>query len=403
MSCKPLKIAFLHRYGLGGWVCCGGHAVPRLAEKLSASAELHFFGPSSTEPMPPDLARLVTSHLLPWQFDRSNPQDKWGKTLRFYLALPGIGVKCRSMGIDFLYWDETLPLGALILKLFYGRSFSIMVMDFFVRIYTEKRPWLHWFRNLVERIDCLCWKQLPLLFVHVQAAKAFLDAHGIRTERVVVVANPCDHAVFHPVDEATRIATRKGFGFSDADIVMTHHGILHPNKGNDWIMRCLARVCADVPNLKFLLIGNGPERRRLELLARQLGVADRVIFAGWLRSELDLSRTLASMDIALVMRIGQETDHFHMTDTLNHEMACGKAILAVNLRGISEFVRDGENGFLFPVENPEVFCQRLQDLAINPLLRKQLGDAALATSSEVSSIETCAARMATAILTAAHL
>ncbi|MFU8781208.1 MAG: glycosyltransferase [Kiritimatiellia bacterium] len=343
----------------------------------------------------------MVNHLLPWQFDRANPKDKWSKALQFYFALPGIGRQCRKLGIDFIYWEETLPLGALILQMFFGRRFSIMVMDFFVRIYTEKRPWLHWVRNLIEAIDCWSWKRLPLLFVHVEAAKQFLADRGVDAEKVQVVPNPCNHTIFHPVDQDVRERTRRALGFSDNDIVLTHHGILHPNKGNDWILRCMANLCSDLPNLKFLLIGDGTERRNLEMLAEELGLADQVVFTGWLPSEQALNAALASMDIGLVMRIGQDTDHFHMTDTLNHEMACGKPILAVHLRGIAEFLQDGVNGYLFPVENPELFCGRLRQLASDAGQRLALGAAALETSRSVSAVDICAQRMAESILAAA--
>ena len=86
-------------------------------------------------------------------------------------------------------------------------------------------------------------------------------------------------------------------------------------------------------------------RRRNDRLAvrgtKKLDIADRVVFMDWLPAEKEMNEVLASADIGLVMRIGQETDHFHMTDTFNHETACRKPILAVHLKGISEFIEDG--------------------------------------------------------------
>jgi hypothetical protein len=43
------KFAFIHRYGLEGWVCCGGHAVPGIVSALSQNAEIHFFGPHPSD------------------------------------------------------------------------------------------------------------------------------------------------------------------------------------------------------------------------------------------------------------------------------------------------------------------------------------------------------------------
>ncbi|MCF7848910.1 MAG: glycosyltransferase [Kiritimatiellales bacterium] len=381
------KIAFLHRYGLEGWICCGGHAVPSMVDQLSASAEVHFIGPETTEQRNDILRGKLTMHLLPWEFDRSNSGHKWSKTLRFYCALPRIGRRCKKLGIDFIYWEETLPLGTRILQLFYGPNVGVMVMDFFARIYTEKKPWLHGLRNLVEWLDCQSWKKLPAVYTHVRVAKDFLIERGVPADRIHVVPNPCDHTIFHPVDDATRAATRKKLGFTNADIVLSHHGILHPNKGNDWILHRIAELKEELPNLKYLLIGNGSEMAPLQKLASTLRIADRIVFTGWLPSEKEMNEALASADVGLVMRIGQETDHFHMTDTLNHEMACRKPILAVRLKGIAEIIQDGENGFLFSPAHPAEFREALLRLATQPDTREKFGEKALRCSHEVSDLK----------------
>lgn len=396
------KIAFIHRYGLEGWVCCGGHAVPAMVDQLLPDHEVHFIGPETTEATNGPLRNKLKLHFLPWIFDRSNPDHKWTKTLKFYLALPGIGKKCRKLGIDFIYWEETLPLGAWVLQKFYGPNIGIMVMDFFMRIYTERKPWLHWLRNLVEKIDCNSWKKLPVVYTHVEYAKQFLVDRGLDPDRIHVVPNPCDHSKFHPVDDETRKETRAKLGFTDSDLVLSHHGILHPNKGNDWIFHRIVELKDDLPNLKYLLIGNGPEYGNLKKLATKLGIEDRVTMTGWLPSEADLNNALASSDIGLVMRIGQETDHFHMTDTLNHEMACGKPIMAVNLKGIAEFIDDTNNGYLFYPEQPSEFNNRLKKLASSAAERESFGAVALELSKTQCHYESSAENTITPILIRIH-
>lgn len=397
MNNKP-KIALIHRYGLEGWICCGGHAVPGIIANLSSEAELHFYGPKTTEKKNPALRSMLRMHELPYTFNRANPFHKYNKTLLWYFWLPIIGIRCRLSGTHLIWNDETVPFTAPILQLFYGRNVAITVMDFFARIYTEKHPRLHGLRNLVERIDFASWRKLPLIFTKVLYTQDFLVKQGVPKAAMSLYRNPVDHTKFHPVDEATRKTTREKFGFIESDIVLSHHGILHPNKGNDWIFHRIAELKEELPNLKYLLIGNGPEMDNLQTLASQLGIADRVILTGWLSSEAELNDALASADIGLVMRIGQETDHFHMTDTLAHELACGKPILAVNLKGITEIITDGENGCIFSPFNPETFCEKATLLVSSPVQRNSLGRAALTTSMETCEIETCAQRTAKLIL-----
>jgi len=392
------KIAFIHRYGLEGWICCGGHAVPTIVDNLQTAAEVHFYGPKTTERMDSGLRSKVRLHELPFTWDRANPRDKFTKTLLWYLWLPIIGIRCRLSGTRLIWNDETVPLTAPILRLFYGRTLAITVMDFFARIYTEDHPRLRWLRDLVEGIDFAAWRKLPLLFTKVLYTQEFLAGHGVPREAMHLYRNPVDHAKFHPVDETTRRETRTRLGFVETDLVLSHHGILHPNKGNDWVLHRLSELKATLPHLKYLLIGDGPEMDNLKRRASTLEIADRVVFTGWLPTEVELNKALASADIGLVMRIGQETDHFHMTDTLAHEMACGKPVLAINLKGIAEIVRDGENGYLFSPDAPGDFRNKAIRLCEEANLRESFGEKALTLSRDVCRVGKCSALLCEAIL-----
>jgi len=400
MKTRTEKVAFIHRYGLEGWICCGGHAVPEIVTKLTTSTDVHFYGPKTTETHDNDLRSKVRMHELPYTWDRANPNEKITKTLLWYLWLPIIGIRCRANGTRLIWNDETVPLTAPILRLFYGKNVTITVMDFFARIYTEDHPRLHWLRNWIERIDFAFWRKLPLIFTKVLYTQEFLAERGVPKEVIHLYRNPVDHTKFHPVDEQTRKETRRKLGFTDNDIVLSHHGILHPNKGNNWIFQRLEKLKNDLPNLKYLLIGNGPEMEPLKQMAKKLGLADQIIFTGWLPTEIDLNNALASADVGLVMRIGQATDHFHMTDTLAHEMACGKPIIAVNLRGIAEVIHDGENGFLFSPDSPNEFCTKLKQTAESSNLRKNFGEKAVQESKKIADTQAAANAVSTVLLTA---
>ncbi len=396
---SPRKIAFLHRYGLAGWIRCGGHCLPRVFEILHAQGvELHVYGPASHDTLAPEHARHVILHTLPFTWNRANPRHKWTHTMLWYLCQPMVCLHCRVSGIDAVFHDETLPLSGWIMRLFFGRRTALTVMDFFMRIYTQDRPLLRPVGRVVEWLDLCAWKRMPVLFTKVTHTQSFLMAAGIPASHLFIARNPCNHRVFHPVSPEERTAARQRLGLGPDDFVLTHHGIMHPNKGNDWLLRRLAELAEPLPALKLILIGDGPARRSLEQLAGTLRIADRVTFTGWLPTEEDLNLALNAGDVGLVMRIGQETDHFHMTDTLSHEMACAKPILAINLRGIAEVIQNGENGLLFSHENPAEFREQLMALHGSAERRAALGRAALATSLMVSDMETCARQLALPLL-----
>ena len=109
------KIAFIHRYGLEGWICCGGHAIPGIIDSLSEDTEIHFYGPKTTEVKNSNLRSKLQMHELPHQYDRANPTDKYTKTILWYFWLPLIGIRCRLNGIQLIWNDEIVPLTAPIL------------------------------------------------------------------------------------------------------------------------------------------------------------------------------------------------------------------------------------------------------------------------------------------------
>jgi glycosyltransferase involved in cell wall biosynthesis len=383
MKHRP-RIALWHRYGPGGHTACGGHAIPLVIEQLARDFEVHYFGMHGRDPVPERIAANATLHYLPVTFDRANPRHKITRTLLWYLAMPCMALKCRFMGVKLIFIDETLPLNAPIVKLFFGNNIALTVMDFFLDIYFEKamlpRPLL----RFVKACDTWAWRRIPILFTKVNHTHQYLTGLGVPSERIHTVYNPVDTTVFHPLDKA---ACRRKYGYGETEIVMVHHGILHPNKNNDLPIRALAELKATHPALRFLLIGDGPEMGHLKRLVTELDVANRVTFTGWLPTEADLNEALNAADIGLVLRIGQPTDHFHLTDTLSHQMACGLPILAVNLKGIAEAVKDGQTGYLFDADDMDTFKQRLTELATAPSLRGQFGTAALKTSRRLCSID----------------
>lgn len=389
------KIALWHRYGPGGHTACGGHCIPEVVRLLSAHSEVHYFGMKSREPVPPLIRDHAILHSLPFVFDRASTRDKLVKTVIWYLLLPFIALRCRFMGVSAVYMDETLPLAPLVARVFFGPKVAITVADFFLAVYFERVRWMRPVCRMLQRVDYATWRRLPLVFTKTNYTHGFLTGLGVKPDRIHTSYNPCDRAVYHPADRAE---ARRRLGLAETDFVLVHHGILHPNKGNDQIIRTLARLSGRMATWRYLLIGSGPEMEPLKKLCAELGVSEKVIFTGWLAAETDVNWALNAADVGLVMRIGQATDNFHVTDTLVHEMACGLPILAAGLKGIAEIVIEGDSGLLFQPTDMDEFAAKLETLAADPDTRRRLGRKALALSTEYFDLNTISSRMAEALL-----
>lgn len=372
MSPAP-SIAFWFRYGPAEHAELF-HAMPAIWEELSRSCTVHCFGMQTAKPVPPGILRHVAWHPLPFRVNRQSGLSKLAKTALWLAALPAVARRCRALGVRAVYIDETIPLTASAALRHFGPNVAVTVADMFADIYF-RGPLAPLGRALL-RADLRAWRRLPLVFTRARATRDWLASNGIDPARVHPVYDPCDFSLYHPAAPAARAAARARFGYAPSDVVLAHHGIAHPNKGNDRILRWLAPLVPEHPELKFLLVGDGPELPRLRRLADSLGIASSCTFTGWLPSPSDVCSALAAADIGLVMRTGARSDDFHMTGALVHSMACGLPVLAAHLAGVAEVVRDGQNGLLFPPADGPAFQSALLRLAASPSLRATLGAAA---------------------------
>jgi len=155
-------------------------------------------------------------------------------------------------------------------------------------------------------------------------------------------------------------------------------GQLMPWKGVEVLLRALARV----PGLPALVIGGrdreDPRREELRRLAAQLGVGERVEWAGWL-PPAEAWRRLRRGDVGVVpTRAGGSQELSTSPLKLFEYLACGLPVVVSDLPALREVVRDGENGLLFAEGDPEALAATLARLASDPVLRARLGGAALA-------------------------
>ncbi|NCD34080.1 MAG: glycosyltransferase [Spartobacteria bacterium] len=383
---KKPKIALWFRYGPAEHTELF-HAIPKIIAYLSDRAEVHYYGLKSEKPIPELIEQKCQVHHLPFFVDRTNTRDKFLKTALWVLCMPIIGLKCRMQGVDAVYIDETVPLTALLARIFYGPNVAFTVADFFTDIYFQKKGITQFVGRVVRAIDTRSWKRIPLFFTRAKSTRTYLASLDIPESHVCPVYDPCDFSIYFPIKASQRFAARADLGIEPEHVVLVHHGILHPNKGNERIIRALATMKGKQPNLRYLLVGDGPDMDHLKRLTRELEMDDVVLFTGWLPTLKDVNNALNAGDIGLVMRTGQQSDDFHMTGALVHSMATGLPVISAHLAGVAEVIHDNENGFLFAPDNMDEFCAKLTQLIETPGIRAEFGQKTLTLAHEIFDME----------------
>ena len=160
------------------------------------------------------------------------------------------------------------------------------------------------------------------------------------------------------------------------DVVFLSVGSLEPRKGVDKTIRALARVADDVPNARYRVAGDGPQRERLEALARELNVADRVEFLG-------------ECPTADVLPLLQQADVFVLHSSLegasvsiSEASLCGLPIVTTANTGQFDQVTPGEMGYLTAFGDIEATADAMRELARSPELRERMGRAVRAHAVE---------------------
>lgn len=180
-----------------------------------------------------------------------------------------------------------------------------------------------------------------------QALKDTLVEMSIADERVTVLRNGVDLELFRPIDRA---AARKALGIARRTLASV--GLLIDRKGHHHIIRALK----DLPGTDLLIAGDGPDRRALERLAQEEGVADRVRFLGSV--DQNRLREIYNAVDALVLASSREG----WANVLLEAMACGTPVVASAVWGTPEVVARPEAGILMSSLDPKGVAEGVRRL-----------------------------------------
>ncbi len=156
-------------------------------------------------------------------------------------------------------------------------------------------------------------------------------------------------------------------------------GRLSKEKGVDYLINAMRIVKRDVPEAKLLIAGDGRERAKLEHLVKELKLEDSVRFLGWLSKE-QLKKLYEDVDFIVLPSIWQEP--FGLTGL--EAMSYGRPAIAFDVGGISEYVDNGQNGFLVKVLETKTLARKIIELLKNEDLLEKFSKNSLKKSKEFS-------------------
>jgi glycosyltransferase involved in cell wall biosynthesis len=171
--------------------------------------------------------------------------------------------------------------------------------------------------------------------------------------------------------EAERGRLRTELGLNGSEKLVGIVARLVPIKAHEIFLQAAAQIRRSVPEVRFVVVGDGERRAELETLAGSLGLADRTIFLGWRR---DMRAIYADLDVVVLTSLNEGSPV-----AVIEAMAAARPVVATDVGGVSEVVQGGRSGLLVPARNPQAVAEAVTSLLRDPVLAEQLGRVARAT------------------------
>jgi glycosyltransferase involved in cell wall biosynthesis len=208
------------------------------------------------------------------------------------------------------------------------------------------------------------YRQVDLFVCASEAIRKLIVAGGIEDARTVTVHEGID---IQHVDAAPPVDVHAEFWLPHQAPVVGNIAALVPHKGQRDFIDAAALVVRDVPDARFLVLGEGELRDALERQIRHLHLEKHVLLTGFRPDALSL---LKAFDV-FVMSSVQEG----LGTSLLDAMACSKPVVATSVGGIPEVVVDGETGMLVEPKQPRQMASAIVRLLKSGAARREMGEA----------------------------
>jgi len=214
-------------------------------------------------------------------------------------------------------------------------------------------------------------KTANLIIVPSEYLKSIVKQWGIDKDKIKVIYN----AVSLPKIEASKQEARAklnphykkfGVGVNLSGTILISVGRLVPWKGFDALIEIMPDLIKQIPDLKLLIIGEGPEKKNYSLLVTRYGLQDNVFLLGKLPHN-ELLLYLRAADI-FVLNTGYEG----LPHQILEAMAAGLPVITTNIGGNPEIINHNKNGLLVKYNDKEQLRAAILKLIQNQDLQRQL-------------------------------
>jgi len=156
--------------------------------------------------------------------------------------------------------------------------------------------------------------------------------------------------------------------------------VLRSWKGHQYFLEAIPEILKFIPEAKFYIVGDGPQRENIKNVIKNLGLENKIFMLGYRK---DIPEILTSLDILVLASYGHEG----VPQVILQALAMKKAVVATNVGSVKEVIKNKKTGILIPSKNSYAIAEAIINLYKSPTLRKQLGEAGRKLVEEKYSLE----------------
>jgi len=257
----------------------------------------------------------------------------------------------RKNKYDLVVAWSGLPAGfiALLIKLFHQTPYIILIRGADIPFYEDR--WKHLDRFIFSWLTPIIWRHSKKTYANSKGLQKIALTRST-TKNIGILTNGVNTDFFTPAT-----------GRSKSACLIVSVGRLSTIKGFDYLIKALAEIRKT--NIELWIIGDGPEKQHLEILAIKLGLEDRIKFLG-IKTQAELSKIYQKANIYCLSSLNEG-----MSNTVLEAMASGLPLVVTDVGGSHELVN--ENGYAVEPGNVSALSCKIEELAADKKKQLKMG------------------------------
>jgi glycosyltransferase involved in cell wall biosynthesis len=224
-----------------------------------------------------------------------------------------------------------------------------------------------------------CYLHSELVITVTEAFVRSLALRGVK--KIKILPNGADLAIFRPYDKNI---SRKKLGFNEHDFILAFSGKIGFYYRLDLVLNALKKFISRVPNVKLIIIGEGPDLESVMRMSKEIGLQNNVFYLGTKNSKLELAQLLCAADVGIVPYDANPLWKNTLPAKAFEYLACGLPIIATAYRGsmLGKLLYESKVGLASEPGSIDELVDIMERGYDDPVFLKEAGERAVALVQE---------------------